>query len=192
MYKQPGVDASIQEITLLSVINAEKVLEESKGQVSKDKDRPIQVGHDHQYLLCDDPYRPSINQGAWNIEFYAKKFDSVNFCGTTIETNSRYAIIVYDLVHQSGDHVLDLRPGIGLTHRGFSLDNAAEPNPDSANGLDAKHLKKNFSIFDTRVLANGTENFWIRFALYTLQPDGETQALYGYYEWDPKITTLAL
>lgn len=192
MYKQPGVDASIQEITLLSVINAEKVVEESSGQVSLDPAKPIPVKHDHQYLLCDDPYRPSINQGAWNIEFYAKKFDAVNFTGTTIDANSRYAVIVYDLVHQSGDYVLDLRPGIGLTHRGFTLERAAEPNPDTANGLPAIHLKKTFSIFDTRVLANGTENFWIRFALYKLQPDGETQALYGCYEWDPKITTLGL
>ncbi|WP_321860593.1 inclusion body family protein [Burkholderia cenocepacia] len=192
MYKKPSVDASIQEITLLSVINAEKVIEEANGKVSHDKKNPVRVGHNHQYLLCDDPYRPSKNQGAWNIEFYAKKFDSVNFTGTTIHANSRSAIIVYDLVHLSGDKVLDLRPDIGLTHRGYELARAAEPNPNTNDGLDAIHIPRSFSLFDTRVLANGTESFWIRFALYTLQPDGETQQFHSYYEWDPTITTLAL
>ncbi|WP_185716566.1 inclusion body family protein [Burkholderia anthina] len=192
IYKGPSVEASIQEITLLSVINAEKVIEEANGKVSSDKSRPVQVGHNHQYLLCDDPYRPSENQGAWNIKFYAKKFDSVNFTGTTIHTNSRYAVIVYDLVHQSGDNVLDLRPGIGLTHRGYTLARAAEPNPETKDGLDAIHVPSSFSLFDTRVIGNGTESFWIRFALYTLAPDGETQKFHSYYEWDPTITTLAL
>ncbi|WP_419683940.1 AidA/PixA family protein [Burkholderia theae] len=192
MYKETGVDASIQEITLLSVINAEKVIEEAKGKTSFDKNLPVPIGHNHQYLLCDDPYRPSENQGAWNIKFYAKRFDSVNFTGTTIHTNSRYAVIVYDLVHQSGEHVLDLRPKIGLTHRGYTLARAAEPNPDTYDGLDAIPRPRAFSLFDTRVLANGTESFWIRFALYTLEPDGETQKFHSYFEWDPTITTLGL
>ncbi|WP_081103797.1 AidA/PixA family protein [Burkholderia anthina] len=90
------------------------------------------------------------------------------------------------------DKAMDLRPGIGLTHRGYTLARAAEPNPETKDGLDAIHVPRSFSLFDTRVIGNGTESFWIRFALYTLAPDGETQKFHSYYEWDPTITTLAL
>ncbi|MDN7430633.1 hypothetical protein QZM72_30480 [Burkholderia sp. AU45388] len=44
MYKQPNIDAGIREITLLAVINAEKVIEEAQGRTSMVKTAPVQIG----------------------------------------------------------------------------------------------------------------------------------------------------
>ncbi|KVC85245.1 AidA/PixA family protein [Burkholderia ubonensis] len=187
MYKESGIDASVTEVTILVVINAEKVLA-STGQRSQDYNNPVPIGHENQYLLCDDPYAPAVNQGTGDIKFVAKKFDLVSFTGTTIHNNSRFAVIVYNIEHRIGDRVLDL--GAGLTHRIFMLEGAAQPDPNKPPyGLPALHRPRDFEILDTRVLGKGTEDFWVWFALYELGPDRETQNLVGYFKWDPTITT---
>ncbi|EJE2970203.1 hypothetical protein M4F23_000817 [Salmonella enterica] len=47
-----------------------------------------------------------------------------------------------------------------------------------------------FSKYSADIRNSGKENFIVCFALYTLDADGESQKLFGYYCWDPAITVL--
>ncbi|WP_183274022.1 inclusion body family protein [Burkholderia pseudomallei] len=174
------------DISILIAINTEAILNRSYP-VSKEKTRPTMIDHDHQFMICYDPRGKVTGQGSGDLVIPARRMDQVSFYATSLHNDSDNAVILYNLVHQSGDHVLDLK---NLSSRTFQRKRAAEPNPDSSDGLPAVHVPRDFHLIDTRVTGSGKEDYLVYFALYTLDDDGETQSLRGYYGWDPTIKTL--
>ena len=62
------------------------------------------------------------------------------------------------------------------------------PDPGTANGIPPTHQKISFASYDSRISSGGTEKFYVYIAVYTLDSDGQTQSLYGYFYWDPTVT----
>ncbi|MBY4771904.1 inclusion body family protein [Burkholderia ambifaria] len=191
MYKESGIDATVTEIKILVVIDADKLVEEinqGKYPRNKTKDSPYPITHENQYMLCADPYPDGVvnGQGTADLEFRARKFDLVSFTGTSIHNNATNAVIIYHLEHNTGQQVFDL---VGLRQRVYPLEAAAQPDPKQRDGMPAIHHPRSFEVLDTRITGTGTENFWVCFGLYELGHDRETQNLVGYYKWDPTVTT---
>jgi nematocidal protein AidA len=132
-------------------------------------------------FICDSSRGIVSGQGAYNLNFKAKVTDVVSFVGTSIEANSNSAVIVYGFTKRSGADVFN------PFHQNFvERDHAVVPTDGS--GVPPALQTISFASYDSSVKKSGTESFDLSFAQYSLKDDNQTQALFGYFIWDPTIT----
>lgn len=176
-----ALDASAQSINVLIVIDTEYVKAHYPNP-SQDPNNPTGIDHNSQFMICTGSRGTVSGQGTADLTFTANPGDFVSFFGQSVYGNADDAVIIYGINYWQGDHVFN--PFVVDT---VSRTGAAVPNVNTANGLPAAHIPASFISLDSRVKAQGTENFYVFFGLYTLDATGETQNLYGYYYWDPTI-----
>ncbi|MEA2605039.1 MAG: nematocidal protein AidA [Acidobacteriota bacterium] len=133
-----------------------------------------------QFLFCNSP-RGVSNQGTHELSFTANAFDLVSFAGTSIEANSDSAVIVYGLKKRSDKNVFN-----AFTQNWVEREKAVMPA--QGTGLPPLLKPATFATYSATVSGSGEESFDLYFAQYYLADDGQTQKLYGYFVWDPKIT----
>ena len=171
-----------EDINVLIVIDTDYV-KEHYTTPSQDPDNPTGIAHTGEYMIAADPRGIISGQGTADLNFKANVGDNVSFRGTSIYQNSDDAVIIYDIVKYSGEEVFNTFTVNQVTRTG-----AVQPDPDTANGIPPLQTTQNFLSLDSKVKSAGTENFKVRFGLYTLDDNGEDQTLYGYFQWDPTIT----
>jgi hypothetical protein len=174
--------SSAASINVLIVIDTEYV-KATYPNPSQDPANPTGINHSSQFMICTGSRAPVTGQGSADLGFTANPGDLVSFFGESIYANSDDAVIVYGIKYWSGDHVFNQFTPDQVQRKG-----AVVPDVTTSNGLPAVHITGNFMSLDTRVAAAGQENFYVYFALYTLDSTGENQNLFGYYYWDPSIT----
>ncbi|MBQ4811496.1 DNA-directed RNA polymerase subunit beta [Pseudoalteromonas luteoviolacea] len=179
-----NLNASAVDINVLIVIDTEYV-KAHYPHPSKDQNNPTPINHNSEFMIANDPRGIVSGQGTADLNFKANAGDSVSFTGTSIYANADDAVIVYGIKQYSGAQVFNK-----FVANSVNRTEAAVPNVDSSsnNGLPAAHVSTNFITLDSKVRNSGTENFQVQFALYTLDADGQSQSLLGYYQWDPTIT----
>lgn len=175
--------ASNETINILVVIDTDLIMDQHPRQTSPDQTKPVGLAHTSQYMIATDPRGINSGQGSADLSFRANVGDYVSFTGTSIYDNADSAVIVYGINYWNGDKVFNSFVANTLTRR-----NAVMPNSDSSNGLPAVQQSRNFSNFSAQVARSGTENFYVYIAVYSLNDDGQTQSLYGYFYWDPQVT----
>lgn len=175
-------DASSQQINVLVVIDTEYV-KTNYSNPSKDPSHPTGINHSSQFMIVTGSRGIVSGQGTADLNFRANPGDYVAFTGTSIYDNSDDAVIIYGIQYWKGDQVFNQFVPNMVTRTG-----AVQPNPETQNGLPAVSGKINFSSYDSKIRNQGTENFYVVFALYNLAANGENQELFGYYYWDPTIT----
>lgn len=175
--------SSSVDINIMIVIDTDYV-KNHYPNASQDPNNPTGIDHSSQFMVCNSSRGIIGGQGTADLNFRANVGDYIAFRGTSIYGNSDDAIIVYGI-----------KPWSGNVFNSFVTDqvtrtNAISPDPDSPsnNGLPGKAGVGNFISYESKVRGSGVENFYVRFALYTLGDDGNTQELLGYYYWDPTIT----
>lgn len=173
--------ASSETINVLIVIDTDYVKAHYPNG-SKDKDHPTAIDHSSQFMICADPRGVVSGQGTFDLVFKANEGDIVSFRGTSIYQNSDDAVIVYGIRHWSGDQVFNT-----FVTNMVTLTGAVQPDRTQLDGLPANNVPQSFTSLDSKVGQAGTENFYVYFALYTLDATGENQNLFGYYYWDPQI-----
>ncbi|MFN8393094.1 MAG: inclusion body family protein [Bacteroidia bacterium] len=173
--------ASSETINVLIVIDTDYVKAHYPNG-SKDKTKPTGINHSSQFMICADPRGVVSGQGTADLVFKANVGDNVSFRGTSIYQNSDDAVIVYGIKYWSGDQVFNTFVTDMVT-----LTGAVQPDPAQLDGLPAKNVTQSFTSLDSKVARAGKENFYVYFALYTLDGTGEKQTLFGYYYWDPQI-----
>ncbi|ALR31894.1 DNA-directed RNA polymerase subunit beta [Chryseobacterium sp. IHB B 17019] len=174
--------ASSQEIDILVVIDTDYV-KSNYPNPSQDPNNPTGIDHNSQHMIASNANVVS-GQGTTYLNFSARAGDFVAFRGTSIYQNSDDAIIIYNIKYWSGDQVFN-----SFVYDAVTRQQAVVPNYDSSNGLPPNYASITFSSFDSKVRNTGTENFYVQFALYTIDPNNSNkQILYGYYYWDPTIT----
>jgi hypothetical protein len=176
--------ASAASINVLIVIDTEKV-KSTVSNPSKDPTKPTQIDHSTEYMICTGSRGIISGQGGPVLNFKANPGDQVSFCGQSIYANADDAVIVYGIQHFTGDKVFNKFDVNTVSRSG-----AAFPDTGTSNGLPAVNGPAVFNTLDSKVKGKGTEGFQVQFALYTLDTNGETQGLLGYYQWDPTITVL--
>ncbi|MDQ1857496.1 MULTISPECIES: inclusion body family protein [Chryseobacterium] len=174
--------SSSQEIDVLIVIDTDYV-RSTYPNPSKDPNNPTGIDHNSQHMIVSNANAIS-GQGTADLNFSARAGDIVSFRGTSIYQNSDDAVIIYNIKYWSGDQVFN-----SFMYNSVERRQAAVPNLNSQNGLPAASADITFASIDSKVKATGTENFYVQFGLYILDPnDSNKQILYGYFYWDPTIT----
>lgn len=171
------------DINVMIVIDTDYV-KRYYSNPSQDLNNPTAIDHNSQFMICGSSHGIISGQGTADLNFKANVGDHVVFRSTSIYGNSDDAIIVYGIKSWGGNVFNNF-----VTDE-VTITNAVSPNPDSRsnNGLPVKTGVGNFVSYKTNVRCSGIEHFWVDFALYTLENDGNTQKLKGYYQWDPTIT----
>jgi hypothetical protein len=176
------LNSSSQEIDILVVIDTDYV-KSNYPNPSQDPNNPTGIDHNSQHMIVSNTNAIS-GQGTADLNFSAKAGDEVSFRSTSISQNSDDAVIIYNIKYWSGDQVFNT-----FVYDAVTRQQAVVPNYNSANGLPANTANITFSSFDSKVKSTGTENFYVQFALYQLDPNNSNnQILFGYYYWDPTIT----
>ncbi|MDD3224119.1 MAG: inclusion body family protein [Clostridium sp.] len=174
--------SSNEDINIMIVIDTDYV-KQTYPNPSQIMDNPTGIDHTSQFMICTSPRGIISGQGTADLNFKANPGDHVSFRGTSIYGNSDDAIIVYGIKHWQGNKVFN-----NFTTDLVERNRVAMPNIDSDNGLPAITAVGDFISYDSQVRKSGQENFYVQFALYDLQEDGNTQKLVGFYYWDPGIT----
>ena len=150
---------------------------------SQDSNNPtsmISAPEGHVFMVATDP-RGLSAQGTGRLSLKANVKDTVSFQGTSPSFNSDDAVLVYDITpYGSYSNVFDK-----FSTEPFTLKKAVipgDPPQDVTNGPES------FSPLVARVKKAGKELYWVNFAIYSLEEDGETQTLYGYFRFEPEIT----
>ncbi|EHJ2684372.1 DNA-directed RNA polymerase subunit beta [Salmonella enterica] len=177
-------NSSMVEINVLCVIDTELVKKKYPNP-SQDPANPTAIVHDSEYMLVTGARGDVRGQGTADLSFRANVGDKVSFTGTSIYANADDAVIVYGIKYGSGTDVFDqFIPEV------FTRDGAVMPASGTPCGIPPLNKPVSFSKYSAAIRNSGKENFIVCFALYTLDADGESQKLFGYYNWDPAITVL--
>ena len=176
--------ASPQEINMLVVIDTDFV-KKYHSKPSQRIDKPTAIIHYGVYMICTGSRGIIAGQGSDHLNLRANPGDLASFSAVGSHNNSDDAAIIYDIQHLKKDQIFNrFAPNI-VTRK-----NAVMPNEDSSsqNGMPPVQTKLSFSNCDSKVRNSGTEDLEVRFALYGLSADGQSQDLFGYFSWDPTIT----
>lgn len=177
--------ASSASIKVLLVVDAEYVKAHYPKQSNPDWRKPVGVDHRSYFLFADDPRGIISGQGTADLNLRAMVGDYVKFTGVSFDDNEEDAVIVYGIRKYSGDDLFT-----PFTMQVIRRAHAVSPDPNSPNfnGLPPLHVPKDFGFLCARVARAGKELINIEFGLYTLDADGQTQSLYGYFYGDANIT----
>jgi len=166
-----------REIDIQFTIDTDRV-KQLRGH-SQDKDNPISIGDKFVYPVAAGI--PDISgQGTDKLDVKAKVGDVVRFFGTCGSDGYNNAVLLYDISKSSGDAVLGpFEP---------KTVNRAAMLPSSGNAvLPGSSSEQPFWFLQSKVESPGTEQYALRFALYTRDENGALQ-LYSYYQWERQIT----
>jgi hypothetical protein len=169
-------------INILAVIDTDAITDVYESN-KHDKKHPQKVDLDTERMICSGSRGVVSGQGTADISFNARHGDLIYFRGMSTSNNSNNAIIIYNIEWVEGDSIF--KP---FTSEVKSIEGAVVPDADTQNGLPPLHEPMSFSTFESKVSKHGTAVLAIQFGLYQLDDNGEKQKLYGYFEWDTKIT----
>lgn len=177
--------ASSVLIKVLVVVDAEYIKKRYPKQSNPNWNNPVGIDHNSYFLFADDPRGIISGQGTADLNFKAMVGDYVKFTGVTFDDNDEDAVIVYGIKKYSGDDLFTQ-----FTIQVIRRERAVSPDPNSPdfNGLPPLHVPKDFGYLCARVVRAGKEFVNIQFGLYTLDDDGQTQSLYGYFYGGASIT----
>ena len=191
MAEQPdatALESSAKVINVLVVIDTEAFKERFPvKQASPNPARPERLVWEdmtnHVFMIvsgADDVQ----NQGTAKLNFTVSAGDFVSFAGTSIYANADDAVILYGIEYASGTTYHLFNPFVTNT---TVLSGAAMPNPggfpgtEPINGMPAIQAPANFASVSAMARQEGSEYYYVDFALYT--KDKGKQVLYGYYAW---------
>jgi nematocidal protein AidA len=177
--------ASPASIKILVVVDAEYIKKHYPKQSNPDWKNPVGVDHNCYFLFADDPRGIISGQGTADLNFRARVGDSVQLTGVSFDDNDEDAVIVYGTRKRSGDDLF-YQFLIQMIRRKCVV--FPDPNSPNFNGLPPLHVPKDFGYLYSKVTRMGMELIDIEFGLYTLDDDGQTQSLYGYFFGDANVT----
>jgi nematocidal protein AidA len=170
---------------ILIVIDTEYVMTHYPKQSKPLWRKPVLIAHDNQYMFVYDPRGINSGQGSGDLELNAWLGDGIDFACTSIYQNSSDAVILYGVQKHAGDDVFSPFSPVTIERASTVIPDPESPNH---NGLPPVHGPQNFNKLFGRVIGAGKADLLIQFGLYTLENDGQTQNLYGYFGWDSTIS----
>lgn len=172
-------NCKIYPINILSVIDTDYILQNYPA--GQDPDNPVQVDSQAARMICANARGAVSGEGSTDLAFKARKGDYVFFRGMSMSANSDAAIIIYNVQEEDHHNIFS-----AFSVDEASVEEAAEPNPEYVNGIPAAYRTADFSAIRSKVKRHGTATLTVQFGLYVLE-QGQTQALYGYFQWNAKI-----
>ncbi|SFD88556.1 Inclusion body protein [Chitinophaga sp. CF118] len=177
-----GIMTSKAFINILAVIDADYIVNHYEPNKNSKVD-PQLIDNTSERLICAGSRGIISGQGTSDLSFKAVSGDFISFRGLSTSNNSDDAVIIYNIHREKGDLVFkNFVPDM------TTVSQAVIPDPQMPNGLPALYEPISFASFDSKIRKRGTESLSIQFGVYMLESNGQKQSLYGYYEWNTKIT----
>lgn len=165
-------------INVMTVMDVASILA-AHPSLSQDPLNPTAINHSFIWMVSDDSRGWTTNGDPANIQLNAHVGDTLSFFCSGVNDNSETAAFIYQIT--GGTPVVN-----PSTVNIITLQKAAQPT--APTGYPAALTKASFSSCDAKVAQAGTaQNFWMRAALFALDPTGEQQVLVGYVAWDPTL-----
>lgn len=165
-------------IEIQVVIDTEQILKKP-GKASSDKNAPTPINYSNQYMIVTDG--AIKGQGSATLNFKANVGDIVRLHGSSASNNFENEVLIYDMVPIEGSaRVLE-----DLRSQTYTKSGVTPHSHDSV--LPEAIVDRKYWFLQGSIANRGTEKYWIRFALYQRDQNGEP-TLKGYYAWDPEIT----
>ena len=165
-----------QTINIQVTLDAEGIMR-TYPNPSKDPNNPTGIAHNFGYMVATA--NAQSGSGTGDLTFSALVGDSVRFFGVTASNNFENSALIYGLPRFGGTQVFSDFHSYTFTKNGVS--------PSGESVLPAHVGEEKFWFFQAEVIAAGTENYKVQFALYNRDGSGNP-VLFGYYNWDPTIT----
>jgi hypothetical protein len=171
--------ASTNEIINVQiVIDTDKILKNFKSP-SKDQNNPTGLDHTYQFMVVSTLANIK-GQGTADLEFSAEVGDVVRFNAISEYNNMDNAVMMYGITKFGGTDVFNAFSSKVYTKTAIQANNGQSPLPPV-------FASETFWFYESSIAKAGTEDFMIRFALYTRVRGQENPVLYGYFHWDPRV-----
>lgn len=184
----------IQNCDVMMVVDGDLLYEEminTKTPFSKDKDNPTQIWNlpnrnKYQYLIAENRFVGN-KQGTSDLELINLRVnDEISFRGITVDGNTDYSVIVYEINKSAGENVMGT-----FVCEVELIKEAALPSSGYIPGSNREmyhYGSSQIAELGARLIRTGTELYEIYFALFKLTENSDKHELLGYFKWDPKIT----
>jgi hypothetical protein len=174
--------SSNEIINVQIVINTDKVVNDmTKRGITPSKDQNNPTGLDHSYQFMVVSTLANIQgQGTADLSFTAEVGDVVRFNAISEYDNMDNAVLMYGITKFGGTDVFNAFSSKIYTKTAIQANNGQSPLPPV-------FVNETFWFYESSIANSGTEDFMIRFALYTRVRGQQNPVLYGYFQWDPRV-----
>ncbi|MEO8379786.1 MAG: inclusion body family protein [Acidobacteriota bacterium] len=159
------------------VIDADTVIT-TYPNPSKDPNSPTGISHGMGFMTTSSEYVVSGN-GTGDLSIKAEVGDVIRWTSLSESGNMDAAVFTYAFDKFGGTQVtgpVTLEPFTKMTIF-----------PTTANPPAVKQVNQNFWFMVCDVTNVGTENYNVKFGLYTRTRGTDGQSLLGYFYWDPTL-----
>ena len=174
-----GAPSQLPAAWLLIVIDTDDVMA-NYPDPSKDQHRPTSISQDKGFLVATGT-KVESGQGTGEVRIAAAEGDAVCVSAISGSDNFEDAVLLYGIARIEGTQVLS----------DFDYQNIQQPTvvPNSTlEPLPARIETHTFEFQQASVIAAGTEDYEVRFALHIRDLNIGQHILYGYFSWNLKIT----
>lgn len=165
-------------INILITMDTDRVRKDYPNP-SKDSNKPTGIGHNYGYMVASGTTVNS-GQGTGDLDFNALVGDTVRAFAVSGSDNFEDAVLIYALDWFKGDQVTS-----PFAYQNFEKSAVVAQGPASA--LPARIVDEEFWFFQASIVKKGTENYNVKFGLYTRDNTTGQPTLFGFYYWDPVI-----
>lgn len=174
--------SSNEIINVQIIIDTDKIISDmnKKGiKPSQNKDAPTGLDHSYQFMVVSTLANIK-GQGTADLEFKAEVGDVVRFNTVSEYNNMDNAVLLYQIKKFGGTDVFNEFSSKVYTKKVIQAAGGTSPLPPTFADV-------RFWFYESSIAKAGTEDFDIRFALYTRVRGQENPVLYGYFYWDPRV-----
>ncbi|MFJ5384694.1 inclusion body family protein [Pectobacterium sp. CHL-2024] len=175
------LSSSHDVINIIVIIDTDLIIRKFKDKpVSQDSAKPTQIGHEYSYMVATSE---SVIKGSGTADLHIKASvgDVIRWTGISESGNFDSSVLVYGLPKFGGVDVF--KNTVFDMYKKKSM----LPNPNSGGPFPVTFTEQSYWFIQASISNTGTEAYQIRFGLYH-RPDKKEQKLFGYFQWDPKIT----
>lgn len=174
--------SSNEIINVQIIIDTDKIISDMKKKgitPSTNKDAPTGLDHSYQFMVVSTLANIK-GQGTADLEFKAEVGDVVRFNTVSEYNNMDNAVLLYQIKKFGGTDVFNEFSSKVYTKKVIQAAGGVSPLPPTFADV-------RFWFYESSIAKAGTEDFDIRFALYTRVRGQENPVLYGYFYWDPRV-----
>ncbi|PWK78338.1 inclusion body protein [Mucilaginibacter oryzae] len=171
--------SSSQEIINIQIVIDTDAITNDYPNPSQDPNNPTGLPHTYMYMVATRGNTIGGSGGA-DLNVKADVGDVIRWYAVSEYGNFDSSVVIYKLAWYAQDVVFD-----GET---FNVYNRTGILPAKGTAIPVGYSVQNFWFNQATVVAKGTEQYNVQFALYVRQRGVDQPVLFGYYYWDPTIT----
>lgn len=181
-HDQNVLASSAETVNIMVVIDTYSLIQDFQNKaVSKNSKSPTVIDLQYAYMIASQSYIMS-GQASANLHVKCYPQDSIEWFGSSESNDFNNEVIVYHIEHSS--KCLSL-PQVVL------IEDSKVIPADFENINNVTYVLEHYIGLQVTVQKAGAVDYKVFFGLYVRTHAEENQTLFGYFEWDPKITIMS-